>query len=271
VPSRGARRARRFGRLRPLAGDKIGVVSQTFDVDAVVLRGIRFGEADTVLSILTPDLGRLSAIGKGARRPRSRLAGRLQPGVRSRMTLHRGRGDMATVRGAMVIEANAGLWERGHRLRAAGCVLEGALRTLPEGVPDEGAFNLVCRALALLAHAPTREVDPRLDPVVLGLHAKMLVVAGLVPRLGPCEACAPGAAMVAFSARSGGALCRACAAGAEPFSPKALATLAGLLGRPLAEAEDVLAPTEADEVERLISLILLEHLGVELRSAAPVR
>ena len=236
----------------------------------MVLRGIRFGEADTVLSILTPDQGRLSAIAKGARRPRSRLAGRLQPGVRSRMTLHRGRGDMASVRGATVIEANAGLWERGHRLRAAGCVLEGALRTLPEGVPDEGAYNLVCRALALLARAPTREVDPRLDPVVLGLHAKMLVVAGLVPRLGPCEACVPDAAMVAFSPRAGGALCRACAGGAEPFSPRALRTLGDLLARPLAEADELVGASEAAEVERLVGLILREHLGVELRSAAPL-
>jgi len=240
----------------------------TFETDAVVLRGIRFGEADTVLSVLTPDHGRLSAIAKGVRRPKSRLGGRLQPGVRSRLTLHRGRGDMATVRSAEVQEPNAGLWQDGYRLLAAGSVLEGALRTLPEGQPDPGAFHLVCRGLSMLARAIARDTPPRLDPVVLGVHAKLLVVAGLVPRLGPCADCAPGAAMVAYSAVTGGAVCRACAAGADPTTPAALAALEGLLTRPLAEAAEVLPTQRTFEVERLLSLTLREHLGVELRSAS---
>jgi DNA repair protein RecO (recombination protein O) len=239
----------------------------TFETDALVLRGIRFGEADTVLSVLTPDQGRLSAIAKGARRPKSRLGGRLQPGVRVRLTLHEGRGDMATVRTAGVLEANAGLWAQGYRLLAAGSVLEGALRTLPEGQPDPGAYHLVCRGLSLLARAPSLDSPPRLDPVVLGVHAKLLVVAGLVPRLDPCADCAPGAAMVAYSPATGGAVCRSCAAGADPTTPAALGALRGLLTRPLSEAAEVLPPGRAFEVERLLSLTLREHLGVELKSA----
>lgn len=242
----------------------------TIDSDAVVLRAIRYGEADSVLSILTPEHGRVSAIAKGVRRPKSRLAGRLQPGVRSRVTLVRGRGDLATVRTAHVEEPNAGLWERGYRLRAAGCVLEAALRTLPEGEPNEGAFHLVCRGLSMLGHVPSRDAPPRLDPVVIGVLAKLLVVAGLVPRLGPCEECEPGAALVAYSPVRGEALCRSCAAGSEPVSPAAIDALAGLLGRPLAEADQVLPPERALEVERMVTLTLREHMGVELRGATPV-
>ena len=53
----------------------------TYDTEAVVLRSIRYSEADVVLALLQRARGRVSAIAKGARRTTSRLGGRLQPGV----------------------------------------------------------------------------------------------------------------------------------------------------------------------------------------------
>ncbi|MCU0307897.1 MAG: DNA repair protein RecO [Thermoleophilia bacterium] len=241
------------------------------DTEAVVLRTIRFGEADVVLALLTP-LGRIPAIAKGARRPRSRLGGRLQPGVRCRMSLVEGRGELATLRGASVLDAHAGLWVEGYRLRAASCVLEAALRVLPEREPGDAAYNLVVRALGLLAAAPPAAGPPRLDPLVLGAQAKLLVAAGLLPQLGSCVGCGAPGPLVGFSPRAGGACCPACAgpSGAERVDPAALAALAALVGRPLADAPGAVEPRAAGGVERLTGLVLREHLGVTLRSAAPL-
>ena len=47
--------------------------------EAIVLRSIRFGEADRVLHLYTPQRGRVSAIAKGVRRSKSRFGGRLEP------------------------------------------------------------------------------------------------------------------------------------------------------------------------------------------------
>ena len=47
--------------------------------EAVVLRSIRYGEADRVLHLYTVDRGRVGAIAKGVRRARSRFGGRLEP------------------------------------------------------------------------------------------------------------------------------------------------------------------------------------------------
>ena len=44
-----------------------------------MLRSMELGEADRVLSVLTPRLGKLKVIAKGVRRPRSRIGGGLQP------------------------------------------------------------------------------------------------------------------------------------------------------------------------------------------------
>ena len=54
-----------------------------FKTEAVVLRSIRFGEADRILHLYTAERGRIGAIAKGVRRPRSRFGGRLEPFFRT--------------------------------------------------------------------------------------------------------------------------------------------------------------------------------------------
>jgi DNA repair protein RecO (recombination protein O) len=241
-----------------------------YDTDAVVLRSIRYSEADAVLALYTRERGRASAIVKGARRTTSRLGGRLQPGVCARVSIHEGRGDLGTVRAASVLDAHAGLWVAGHRLQAAGCVLETVMRALPEGEASEEAWHLLSRTLDLLSRAPAPPGPPRLDPLVLGCQAKLLVVSGLLPLLSACARCGGPPPLPAFSAAAGGALCEACSPAGAPVSARSLAALAALVGRPLAEAGEALPPEAAPGVERLIGLVLQEHLGVRLRSAAPL-
>jgi DNA repair protein RecO (recombination protein O) len=242
----------------------------SYETEAIVLRAIRYGEADSVLTLYTMENGRVGAIAKGARKVGSRLGGRLQPGTRVQVTLHEGRGDLAMVRGAQVVEPHAGLWVNGYRLRAAACVLESALRVLGEREANQGAYNLISRTLALLAAAPSRTTPPRLDPLVLGAQCKLLIVAGLFPELGVCVTCGAAGPLVGFSASSGGALCTDCASGGEPLSPGVRAALAALVGRPLAEAAEACPAAAGAGVERVVGLVLREHLGVVLRSAAPL-
>jgi DNA repair protein RecO (recombination protein O) len=47
--------------------------------DAIVLSRFDFGEADRILTLLTPELGKIKAIAKGIRRPTSRIGGSLEP------------------------------------------------------------------------------------------------------------------------------------------------------------------------------------------------
>ena len=243
----------------------------TFETEAVVLRGIRYSEADLVLALFSRNHGRVSAIAKGARRTTSRLGGRLQPGVTASVTIHEGRGDLGTIRGASVVDAHAGLWVAGHRLQAAACVLETVMRVMPEAEPSEETWHLLDRTLGLLARAEPAGPGPaRLHPLVLGCQAKLLVVSGLLPVLGACVRCGSGGALTRFSAQAGGVLCDACGMAAERVEPAAVTALAGLVGRPLAEAGSAVPPSAAAGVERMIGLVFREHLGVNLRSAAPL-
>ena len=87
--------------------------------EAIVLRSIRYGEADRILHLYTPDRGRLSAIAKGARRARSRFGARLEPFFHVRAVLHEGRSELLTVTGVDTIAPHGRLREQAATLDAA--------------------------------------------------------------------------------------------------------------------------------------------------------
>lgn len=62
-----------------------------YSTEAVVLRRMDFGEADRILTLFTPQNGKLRAIAKGVRRTTSRLAGHLEPFARTQLLLATGR------------------------------------------------------------------------------------------------------------------------------------------------------------------------------------
>src|SRR5215217_2712880 len=99
------------GSRPPRASKSMYEVPGTFKTEAVVLRSIRFGEADRVLHLYSPDRGRVGAVAKGVRRVKSRLGGRLEPLMRSRLVLHEGRGELCTVSQADTVHAHAALRE----------------------------------------------------------------------------------------------------------------------------------------------------------------
>src|SRR4051812_49492505 len=106
---------------------------------AVVLRSIRFGEADRILPLYTPPRGRMGAIAKGVRRPRSRFGGRLEPFFRLDLVLHEGRGDLATVTAANTIEGHPNLRADGAALGAAARACDAVLRLCDSEEPNPAA------------------------------------------------------------------------------------------------------------------------------------
>src|SRR5581483_10078729 len=60
---------------------------------------------------------------------------------------------------------------------------------------------------------------PALDPLVLSFQLKLLWLAGYLPHLTSCVECGTATALVAYSARAGGAVCRAPAGGGIALAP----------------------------------------------------
>jgi DNA repair protein RecO (recombination protein O) len=230
--------------------------------EAVVLRSIRYGEADRILHLYTADEGRVGAIAKGVRKSRSRFGGRLEPCARVALVLHRGRGDLMTVTGADTVASHARLREHASALDSAVRACDAVNRLFGEGEPHPPAYHLLCNELALLDREPAQATWAN----QLAFRLKLLVAAGLAPQLGSCASCGEAEHLVGFSGAAGGVVCSACEAGAFPLSEAAHAFMTGALGAGLADSPD--ADSRAlRQAERAITETAEHHAGVHLRAA----
>ena len=233
--------------------------------EGVVLRTIRYGEADRVLHLYTRDRGRVAAMAKGVRRTRTRFGGRLEPFFRLDMILYEGRSELLTVTSAETVEAHTRLRTDARALDAAARACDAVARLFETSEPHPAVYHLLCNELALLdrdsgAHA-TRANQ-------LAFRLKLLLAAGFAPQLGACASCGEREHLAAFSGAAGGVVCSACEAGSFPLAAEAHSFMTEALGRPLAEAP---AGDERAlrQVERAIGEIAEHHGHTRLRLASP--
>jgi DNA repair protein RecO (recombination protein O) len=228
--------------------------------DAIVLRSIRYGEADRILHLYTTDHGRLSAIAKGVRRARSRFGARLEPFFHVRAHLHEGRSELLTVTGVDTIYAYAALREHAATLDAAARACDAVSRLFETTDPHPEVFHLLANELALLDGdaAQARAGNG------LAFRLKLLLAAGIVPHLSACASCGESEHLQGFSAAAGGIVCTACEAAAFPLDEESYRFLVDALGRPLAEAPDA-SERALRQAERAITETAEHHANVRLR------
>ena len=235
----------------------------SFKTEAIVLRSIRYGEADRVLHLYTADRGRLGAVAKGVRRVRSRLGGRLEPLSRVRLVLHEGRGELCTVTQVDTVHAHAALRERRASIERATQACDAVLRLFDAAEANRPAYNLLCNELALL------DADPGVATraQALAFRMKLLLAAGFAPELASCASCGESEHLGAFSPSAGGVVCAGCEAGSFPLAAEAHAFLVAALASPLSDTPE--APARAlAQADRAIGETLEHHAHVRLRRVA---
>jgi DNA repair protein RecO (recombination protein O) len=231
--------------------------------EAVVLRSMRYGEADRILHVYTPDRGRLSVIAKGVRRSKSRFGGRLEPFFRLRLVLYQGRSELLTVTSAETLHGHPRLREHAGALDGASRACDAVARLFDDGDPHRGVYNLLANQLALLDADPARATRAN----ALAFRLKLLLAAGFAPQLAACAACGEAEHLAGFSGAAGGVVCNACEASAFALSQEAHDFLVGALASPLAEAPDA-PPRALAQAERAILETLEHHAHLRLRPVA---
>jgi DNA repair protein RecO (recombination protein O) len=240
---------------------------RVYKTEAIVLRTMDLGEADRVLTVLTPRLGKLRVIAKGVRRQRSRIGGALQPFSDVQLVLAVGR-TFDVVTSTSLEDPHLGLRNDLHSTAAAWYVVELADRFCEGAADSHEAFRLLAQALSGLdaGGEVAREVVARWFELAL------LDAMGFRPELSRCLEC--GGAIEpdgnAFSPVGGGTVCPQCAraaTGARPISADALKILRHLQRSPLVAVLRLrLAPALHREVERLLHATVTAVLERELRS-----
>jgi len=177
--------------------------------DAIVLSAIRYGETSKIVRLATRDHGVISAIAKGASRPKSRFGAAVQ--VLSHGLAHwipPRHGDLNTLTAFDLSSLPIGLGESLPRYAAAIALAE-VVQRFVSTTPDADVFDSLTEGLARLEDAPLSIVEAE------GIRAlwQVLGILGFAPAT---EACVLDGTVVegerfAFSASDGGALCPQCA------------------------------------------------------------
>src|SRR6476646_2341859 len=126
------------------------MAGRPYKTEAVVLRSIRFGEADRVLHLYTSDRGRIGAVAKGVRKTKSRFGARLEPLSHVELMLHEGSGELQTVTGVQLLQSHHATRESTYRLNVGLVGAEAMLRLFGEPEANERAFTALARFLELL-------------------------------------------------------------------------------------------------------------------------
>lgn len=228
----------------------------------VVLRTIKLGETDRIVTILTQGHGKVRAVAKGVRKPGSRFGARLEPTSHVALQVYRGR-ELDIVTQTETINSNRALREHYGCLTHAVSMLEATDQVAQEREANPALYRMLVGALRTLAENPTPLVSA-------AFFWKLLSLEGFHPMLDMCARCGDEAGPFgAFDLDEGGVLCATCGKfTGRRIQPDTLQMVRRILGGELrgALAEPPSAATV--ETERLALVSLEHHLERRLRSAA---
>lgn len=237
---------------------------------AVVLWRRDLGETDRLVELYSRRFGKLRGVARGARRPRSRLTGALEPFTLGALVFFdTGRSELVRIDHFDVLEPFAALREDLDRLGRAAWTLECVARLTADRDPQAALFGLLVRTL--------RALDGRLAPgraaACFGLRAMDLL--GHRLRLDRCVGCGRLQPLPdpALDVAAGGLLCRACGTGrAIPVSAALLGALRRLRAASWEEGLRLrLPPGLAAELERLLEEAMAQLAGAPSRAARFIR
>ncbi len=178
---------------------------RNYQTEAIIIRKTRLREADHILTLYTPHLGKIQGVARGVRRPRSKLAGHLELLTHSQVSLARGR-NLDTITGSQTINGflllKTDLWLISYGLY----LIEMVNQFTPEHVESAALFQLLLDTMHNLCQDVDRELTLRY------FELKLLHEVGYRPQLQQCVACHRPLEAVTnyFGPSAGGVLCPDC-------------------------------------------------------------
>jgi DNA repair protein RecO (recombination protein O) len=236
-----------------------------YRTEGIVLKHSDFGEADRLLTICTPYLGKLRLLAKGVRKLTSRKAGHLESFTRTQLLVARGR-NLDIITQAQMVESYSPLRQDLWRMSHAYYVGELVDAFSEEQAENEPLYRLLCDVLCWVCESPNLELAMRF------FELRLLSLVGYRPELFRCLGCNAAIEPVSnyFSAEAGGALCPRCGQaqhGAKPISLGALKVLRYMQTHSFADCARLeLHPVTYSSMEEILRDHLTHILERQLKS-----
>jgi DNA repair protein RecO (recombination protein O) len=178
---------------------------RNYRTEAIIIKKTKLGEADRILTFYTPHWGKIQAVAKGVRRPRSKMAGHLELLTHSEISLARGR-NLDTVTGSQTINSFLPLKSDLWLISCALYVTELVEQFTADQIENYPLFQLLLMTMHRLCQAGDNEIALR----YFELH--LLNEVGYRPQLQQCVSCHRLLEPVinSFCPSAGGVLCPDC-------------------------------------------------------------
>ncbi|MDO8472223.1 MAG: DNA repair protein RecO [Dehalococcoidia bacterium] len=240
---------------------------RSYNTEAIVLRRTETGEADRIVTFFTPEHGKIRAVAKGVRKPKSKLAGLVEMFTHSSLLVARGHG-LDVVSQGEAIHTFLPLKTDLDRSSRAFYVVELVSRFTAEQQESKPVFDLLLDTLSELC-GPTDS-----NILLRSFEVNLLQCMGYRPNLHRCVNCNSllQPRTNAFSASGGGIICPICAGAeqiARPISVNAIKVLRLLQSGDYDTACRVnIAKPLASELEQVLRSYVEYLLERRVKSAA---
>lgn len=212
-----------------------------YHLTALVLWKNKLAETDLIVTLLSEDGSQVRAVAKGARKPASAFAARLEPFTTVDLLVHTGRGALDIISEARIVSSHAGCRSDPDRFALCTVMTELLVKTTFQGETDPVLYPLSCAAFDALDRCDGAHV-----PFICAAHIlKVLAVLGVRPILDACALCGNPlpplleVPQTAFSYREGGRICDTCrgqvVGGLDAVDASVLSWVQALIGATFAQ------------------------------------
>ena len=156
-----------------------GRIPRVIKTKAIVLAHRRLGDADRIVTMVTPQQGKVDAVAKGALKPKSKLAGHVEPLTLTEVSLAHGR-TLDIITQAQTQNAYLPIKSDLQKMSTAFYLLELTNRFLIEDVDAGQIFELLDRSLTRLSDGKNSQFVTRV------FEFSLLRVIGIKPELMKC-------------------------------------------------------------------------------------
>jgi DNA repair protein RecO (recombination protein O) len=222
--------------------------------EGIVLKTIKLGEADRIVTLLTRENGKVRAVAKGIRKTKSRFGGRLEPFTQAHLLIYKGR-NLDTITSVDILNSFDSVRKDYLRLTSAAALVEVVEKITPDRERSIPIYALLLAGLRALAATP----GPTIVPAFL---VKLLSIAGYHPQLTICAGCGRSDMLGGFSPGLGGAVCEDCwrdDRDAFRLAPDRIELLGSLLSSEFGQSADTGAVIELVQVLRRYTEYHLER------------
>ncbi len=229
---------------------------RTYSVEAVVVRASDFGEADRLVTLLTPFSGLVRAVARGARKPKSRLGGNVDLLRHIKASVNEGR-SLHSVSQVQSLSSLRGLHSGLEKMSTGLYMAEIAERFSVEGASNPELFNQFVQMLLILNAEPMHPLMAR------WFETQVLRINGFLPTINQCVDCGTELEPQGhvFSPERGGIVCPDCRASeSDVLLPASLNTVKLLRHLARAEWQEVRPINASEDDLRQVARILKEHL-----------